>query len=127
MAEKKSLNKKTAASASKSVKKPAAKTKEAKASAAAKADVAVLTARPKKVSVAAASKSSEVKPASRVQSGARVKVTQVRSFIGRKENQALSLKALGLGKIGKSRILLDGPETRGLLCRVKHLVTVEVV
>ncbi|MDR1032192.1 MAG: 50S ribosomal protein L30 [Holosporales bacterium] len=119
MVDKKSTDRKTA------VKKPAAKAKEAKANAAAKADVAAPIAKPKKA--VAASVSSEVKSVGKDQSGARVKVTQVKSFIGRKENQALSLKALGLGRIGRSRILLDSPEIRGLLCRVKHLVTVEVI
>ena len=125
MAEKKSPNKKATADAPKTVKKPAAKTKEAKVNVAAKAATAAATDSPKNVSVA--SVSTEVKSADKAKSGAQVKVTQVRSFIGRKENQALSLKALGLGRIGKSRVLLDGPEIRGLLCRVKHLVTVEAV
>ncbi|MDR1475211.1 MAG: 50S ribosomal protein L30 [Holosporales bacterium] len=58
---------------------------------------------------------------------AKLKITQVKSFIGRKGGQELSLRALGLGRIGKSRVLLDVPETRGLVDRVKHLVTIEVV
>ncbi len=54
-----------------------------------------------------------------------IKVIQTKSFIGRKDNQFFSLKALGLGKIGSTRVLSDRPEIRGLVNRVKHLVKVE--
>ncbi len=55
---------------------------------------------------------------------ARLKVTQVRSAIGTKPKQRGTLRALGLGKIGKSNILDDKPELQGMLARVPHLVTV---
>ncbi len=52
-------------------------------------------------------------------------VTQVRSAIGTKPKQRGTLRALGLGRIGKSNTLPDRPEIRGMLARVPHLVRVE--
>ena len=54
-----------------------------------------------------------------------LKVTQTRSAIGSKPKQRGTLRALGLGRIGKSRVLPDRPEIRGMLGKVAHLVTVE--
>lgn len=51
-------------------------------------------------------------------------VTQIRSGIGRPPAQRRTLRALGLGRIGKSRTLPDRPEIRGMLSRVSHLVSV---
>jgi large subunit ribosomal protein L30 len=50
-------------------------------------------------------------------------VTQVRSGIGAPPKHRGTLRALGLGKIGRSRALPDRPEIRGMLARVPHLVT----
>ena len=58
---------------------------------------------------------------------ASLKVTQVRSAIGSKPKHRGTLRALGLGRIGKSRTLPDRPEIRGMLARVPHLVQVEEV
>ena len=52
-------------------------------------------------------------------------VTQVRSAIGTKPKQRGTLRALGLGRIGKRITLPDRPELRGMLAKVPHLVTVE--
>jgi large subunit ribosomal protein L30 len=52
-------------------------------------------------------------------------VTQVRSAIGAKPKQRGTLRALGLGRIGKSNSLPDRPEIRGMLARVPHLISVE--
>jgi large subunit ribosomal protein L30 len=52
-------------------------------------------------------------------------VTQVRSAIGTKPKQRGTLRALGLGRIGKTNTLPDRPEIRGMLARVPHLVSVE--
>jgi large subunit ribosomal protein L30 len=54
-----------------------------------------------------------------------LKVTQVRSAIGTKPKHRGTLRALGLGRIGRSRVLPDRPEIRGMLAKVPHLVTVE--
>ena len=56
-----------------------------------------------------------------------LKVTQVRSGIGTKPKHRGTLRALGLGRIGKSNVLPDRPEIRGMIARVPHLITVEEV
>lgn len=56
---------------------------------------------------------------------ATVKVTQVRSPIGRKADQRQTLIGLGLNKIGRSRELEDTPSVRGMIAKVRHLVHVE--
>jgi len=58
---------------------------------------------------------------------ASLKVTQVRSAIGSKPKQRGTLRALGLGRIGKTNTLEDKPEVRGMIARVPHLVDVEEV
>ncbi len=55
----------------------------------------------------------------------RIKVTQVRSQAGQMDTQRKTLIGLGLGRIGKSRILEDTPSIRGMVEKVKHLVEVE--
>ena len=54
-------------------------------------------------------------------------VTQVRSAIGNKPKAVGTLRALGLGRIGKTNTLPDRAEIRGMLARVPHLVRVEEV
>jgi large subunit ribosomal protein L30 len=54
----------------------------------------------------------------------RLVVTQVRSGIGTKPKHRGTLRALGLGRIGKSNNLPDRPEIRGMIARVPHLITV---
>jgi len=54
-------------------------------------------------------------------------VTQVRSGIGAKPKQRGTLRALGLGRIGRSNTLPDRGEIRGMIARVPHLVQVEEV
>jgi large subunit ribosomal protein L30 len=56
-----------------------------------------------------------------------LRVVQVRSGIGTRPAHRGTLRALGLGRVGKSRVLHDRPEIRGMLARVPHLVTVEEV
>jgi len=52
-------------------------------------------------------------------------VTQVRSGISTKPKHRGTLRALGLRGVGRSRVLPDRPEVRGMLARVPHLVRVE--
>ncbi|HET9609230.1 MAG TPA: 50S ribosomal protein L30 [Acidimicrobiales bacterium] len=54
-----------------------------------------------------------------------ITVTQVRSAIGAKPKHRGTLRALGLGRIGKSRTLPDRPEIRGMIAKVPHLIRVE--
>jgi large subunit ribosomal protein L30 len=52
-------------------------------------------------------------------------VTQTKSAIGIKPKQRGTLRALGLGRIGKSNTLPDRPEIRGMIAKVPHLIKVE--
>jgi large subunit ribosomal protein L30 len=52
-------------------------------------------------------------------------ITQTRSQIGQTERHRGTLRALGLGKIGKKTQREATPETLGMLRKVKHLVKVE--
>jgi large subunit ribosomal protein L30 len=54
-----------------------------------------------------------------------LRVTQVRSGISTKPKHRATLRALGLRGVGRSRVLPDRPEVRGMVARVPHLVTVE--
>jgi large subunit ribosomal protein L30 len=54
-----------------------------------------------------------------------LRVTQIKSAIGSKPKQRGTLRALGLGRIGKTNTLPDRPEIRGMLHKVPHLVRVE--
>ncbi|MHB8330311.1 MAG: 50S ribosomal protein L30 [Acidimicrobiales bacterium] len=54
-----------------------------------------------------------------------LRVTQVRSSISTKPKHRGTLRALGLRGVGRTRILPDRPEIRGMIARVPHLVTVE--
>ena len=56
-----------------------------------------------------------------------IRVTQTRSAIGTKPQHRGTLRALGLGRIGKTSVLPDRPEIRGMVARVPHLVQVEAV
>lgn len=58
---------------------------------------------------------------------AKLKVTQVRSAIGTKPKQRGTLRALGLGRIGKSNVLVDSRDARGQIAKVPHLIKVEEV
>ena len=54
-----------------------------------------------------------------------LKITQVKSAIGTKPKHRGTLRALGLGRIGKTNTRPDRPEVRGMVARVPHLITVE--
>jgi large subunit ribosomal protein L30 len=54
-----------------------------------------------------------------------LRITQVRSQIGQTERHRGTLRALGLGRIGRSVERLDSRETRGMLRKVAHLVRIE--
>lgn len=56
-----------------------------------------------------------------------LRVTQVKSAIGRKADQGKTLKALGLGRIGKTVEQVDNESVRGMLFKIKHLVEVEEI
>jgi large subunit ribosomal protein L30 len=56
---------------------------------------------------------------------AKVKITQVRSQIGQSEKHRGTLRALGLGKIGRSREHQESRQLDGMLRKVRHLVRIE--
>ena len=56
-----------------------------------------------------------------------LKVTQVRSVIGSKQNHKRTVRALGLKRIRDSRVHEDTPQIRGMLHKVRHLVFYEEV
>ncbi len=56
-----------------------------------------------------------------------IRVTQVRSTIGRPKKQRLVLLGMGLNKLHKSVELQDTPEVRGMRKKVEHLVVVEAM
>jgi large subunit ribosomal protein L30 len=58
---------------------------------------------------------------------AQLKITQVRSGIGRKQNQRETLRSLGLKRLRDVVVKEDRPEIRGMVNTVTHLVTVEEV
>ncbi|MFS0884035.1 50S ribosomal protein L30 [Aeromicrobium sp. 179-A 4D2 NHS] len=58
---------------------------------------------------------------------AKLEVTQVRSAIGREQNQRNTLRSLGLKRIGDVKVVEDRPEIRGMVNTIPHLVTVKEV
>jgi large subunit ribosomal protein L30 len=56
---------------------------------------------------------------------AKLRITQTRSQIGETQRHRGTLRALGLGRIGKSTEREDSPETLGMLRKVRHLVKIE--
>jgi large subunit ribosomal protein L30 len=58
---------------------------------------------------------------------AQLKVTQLKSGIGGKQNQRETLRTLGLKRIGDTVVKDDRPEIRGMVNTVRHLVSVEEV
>jgi large subunit ribosomal protein L30 len=56
---------------------------------------------------------------------ARLKITLVKSTIGFNRDQAKVVQGIGLRRIGHSVELSDTPATRGMILKVRHLVTVE--
>jgi large subunit ribosomal protein L30 len=56
---------------------------------------------------------------------AKLKITQVRSQIGQSKKHRGTLRALGLGKIGRTVEHPESPETLGMLRKVRHLVRID--
>jgi len=55
-----------------------------------------------------------------------IKITQTKSIIDRVEKQKRIIKALGLGRPNYTVIKKDTPQIRGMIEKVKHLVTVDI-
>jgi large subunit ribosomal protein L30 len=54
-----------------------------------------------------------------------LKITLVRSHIGKPANQKAVLQGMGLTRMNKTVILNDTPEVRGMIRKVSHLLKVE--
>ena len=54
-----------------------------------------------------------------------LKITLVKSTIGRKPKHVLIVKQLGLGKLNSSVVHLDIPSIRGLINTVNYLLLIE--
>lgn len=71
----------------------------------------------------AAAKPAEKKAAA-PKSGKTITLTQTGSPIGRQEYQRATLIGLGLNKLHRTRTLVDSPEVRGMINKVRHLIKV---
>jgi large subunit ribosomal protein L30 len=56
---------------------------------------------------------------------AKLRITQTRSQIGQSQRHRGTLRALGLGKIGRSVEHDESPQLAGMLRKVRHLVNIE--
>ena len=57
----------------------------------------------------------------------KLRITQIRSTIGRLPKHRRTNAALGLGRIRKSVVHNDTPQIRGMVNAVRHLVTMEEI
>jgi len=55
----------------------------------------------------------------------KLKITQVRSAIGRQQNQKLTVRALGIRRLNASVVHNDTPQIRGMIRTIRHLLKVE--
>lgn len=52
-------------------------------------------------------------------------ITQIRSLIGQKPDHRKTVEALGLHRIGHTREMTDTPQIRGMIGKVRHIVSWE--
>jgi len=57
----------------------------------------------------------------------KVKITQIKSGIGYDKTQKATLKSLRLGKLHKTVIHNATPQIMGMIRKIKHLVTYEII
>lgn len=57
----------------------------------------------------------------------KLRITLVKSKIGRPEVERRTVKALGLGKLNSSVVHDDNPAIRGMAFKIRHLVAVEEI
>ncbi len=57
----------------------------------------------------------------------KIKITQIKSPIGRNNKQRKILISLGLNKINREKIIENNPAIQGMVNKVKHLVRTEQV
>lgn len=54
-----------------------------------------------------------------------LRITQIKSKIGHPQDQRATLRSLGLRKIRQQVVRPDNPAVRGMIKKVRHLITVE--
>jgi len=59
--------------------------------------------------------------------GGRLRITLVRSTIGRPNDQELTVRSLGLRRLHQTVERPDNPSIRGMVTKIRHLVRVEEV
>ena len=57
--------------------------------------------------------------------GKKLRITLIKSFIGRPQNQRETVIGLGLKKINQSVVRKDIPEVRGMINKIPHMLRVE--
>lgn len=57
----------------------------------------------------------------------KLRITQVRSVVGRKFDQKATLKALGIKKMNDTVVKDNTPQIRGMIRKINHLLSVEEV
>ena len=57
----------------------------------------------------------------------KLKITQIKSPIGREKSQKLTLISLGLNKLNREKIVVGNDSIKGMINKVKHLLKVEEV
>ncbi len=55
----------------------------------------------------------------------KIKVTLIRSPIGREKSQRRTVESLGLRRLHRSRVHQNNPQIRGMIRKVQHLVAIE--
>lgn len=58
---------------------------------------------------------------------AKLKITLVKSLIGRKKDQIATVEALGLGKVNSTAEHNDTPQIRGMINKINYLLKVEEI
>lgn len=66
-------------------------------------------------------------PKAKAKADDQLKVTLVKSTIGSIPKHKLTVKALGLRKIGSSNVLKNNDATLGMINQVRHLIKVESI
>jgi len=54
-----------------------------------------------------------------------IRITQIKSTINRPKKQKQTIKALGLGKVNRCKIVKITPQIQGMINKVKHLIKIQ--
>ncbi|KPJ60949.1 MAG: 50S ribosomal protein L30 [Latescibacteria bacterium DG_63] len=57
----------------------------------------------------------------------KLRITQIRSSIGRQKDQGVTVRTLGIRRLHHSVVHDDTPQIRGMITKVRHLVRVEEI